>query len=340
MRGAVGTLKAETLRRACPGARGKWRLALPALLGAVLLAGCEAPLTSLRPQPRPASLNTVDVYTPSPDSQALTQFYSRLEQDLQTRGLLRVDGGAIDTPYDDEDLAEAFQAVAFYDEYGDASATGTGRLARWTGPVVMQAVFGPSVTADQRIKDKALLNAYAKRLSRLTGHRITTGARSNFTVLFAGLDDADFVRNRVNQLLPYMSDADLALFATPPRQFYCLVTAGGPAAEPLRYSRGVALIRAEQPALMREACIHEELAQGLGLRNDSQRARPSIFNDDDEFARLTSHDEKLLAMLYDPRLRPGMSIEDALPLIPTLAAEQMGLEPDVDDGAAPESQAF
>ena len=340
MRGAVGTLKAETLRRACPGFRGNWRLALPALLGAVLLAGCEAPLTSLRPQPRPVSLKPVEVYTPSPDSQALALFYSRLEQDLQTRGLLRVDGGAIDTPYDDEDLAESFQAVAFYDEYGDASATGTGRLARWTGPVVMQAVFGPSVTAEQRIKDKALLSAYAKRLSRLTGHRITTGARGNFTVLFAGLDDADFVRNRVSQLLPNMSDADLALFATPPRQFYCLVTAGGPAAEPLRYSRGVALIRAEQPALMREACVHEELAQGLGLRNDSQRARPSIFNDDDEFARLTSHDEKLLAMLYDPRLRPGMSIEEALPLIPTLAAEQMGLKPDVDDAAAPASQAF
>ncbi|MDA7420758.1 DUF2927 domain-containing protein [Tritonibacter multivorans] len=297
-------------------------------------------MTSLRPQPRPDNLKPVEVYTPSPESQALALFYGRLEQDLQTRGLLRVDGGAVDTPYDAEDLSEAFQALAFYDEYGDASASGTGRLARWTGPVVMQAVFGPSVSAEQRIKDKALLSAYATRLSRLTGHRITTGARGNFTVLFAGLDDADFVRARVQRLLPNMSEADLALFATPPRQFYCLVTAGGPAADPLRYSRGVALIRAEQPPLMREACIHEELAQGLGLRNDSQRARPSIFNDDDEFARLTSHDEKLLAMLYDARLNPGMSIEEALPLIPTLAAEQMGLTPDPDAGASPASPAF
>ena len=302
---------------------------MSALLGAVVLCGCEAPLEKLRPQPHPVSREPVDVYSPSPDSQALALFYSRLEQDLQTRGLLRVDGGAVDTPYDDEDLSKAFQAVAFYDEYGDATAAGSGRLARWVGPVVMQAVFGPSVTPDQRAKDKAMLTAYATRLSHLTGHRITTGARGNFTVLFAGLDDADFVRNWVSKLLPNMSDADLALFATPPRQFYCLVTAGGPATAPLRYSRGVALIRAEQPALMREACIHEELAQGLGLRNDSQRARPSIFNDDDEFARLTSHDEKLLAMLYDPRLRPGMSIEDAQPLIRTLAAEQMGQEQDV-----------
>ena len=38
---------------------------------------------------------------------------------------------------------------------------------------------------------------------------------------------------------------------------------------------------------MRRACVHEEMAQGLGLGNDSETARPSIFNDDEEFALLT-----------------------------------------------------
>ena len=44
----------------------------------------------------------------------------------------------------------------------------------------------------------------------------------------------------------------------------------------------------------------------MGLANDSPDARPSVFNDDEEFAFLTRHDELLLKMLYDPRLRPGM----------------------------------
>jgi len=70
--------------------------------------------------------------------------------------------------------------------------------------------------------------------------------------------------------------------------------------------------------------VHEELAQGLGLANDSPAARPSIFNDDDEFALLTSHDEKLLAILYDPRLRAGMDVDTALPVVRILAREQMG----------------
>ena len=79
-----------------------------------------------------------------------------------------------------------------------------------------------------------------------------------------------------------------------------------------------AVIRAELPPLLRLSCIHEEMAQGLGLANDST-ARPSIFNDDDEFARLTGMDEKMLLMLYDIRLKPGMDEETAMPIVNELA---------------------
>ena len=66
------------------------------------------------------------------------------------------------------------------------------------------------------------------------------------------------------------------------------------------------------------------MAQGLGLANDSPRARPSIFNDDDEFALLTTHDEMLLNMLYNPALRPGMGIDEARPILRRLIARAMG----------------
>jgi hypothetical protein len=66
------------------------------------------------------------------------------------------------------------------------------------------------------------------------------------------------------------------------------------------------------------------MAQGLGLANDTPRARPSIFNDDDEFALLTRHDELLLKMLYDPRLSPGMTLDKARPIIAQMAEELLG----------------
>ena len=92
------------------------------------------------------------------------------------------------------------------------------------------------------------------------------------------------------------------------------------------YTKAVALIRGEHPDLLRLACIHEELAQGLGLANDSPQARPSIFNDDEEFGLLTTHDELLLRMLYDPRLTPGMSAAEAAPIARRIASELMGGE--------------
>ena len=91
-------------------------------------------------------------------------------------------------------------------------------------------------------------------------------------------------------------------------------------------AQAVAVIRAELPPRLRRSCVHEELTQGMGLANDSPRARPSIFNDDEEFAYLTRHDELLLKILYDPRLRPGMSEAEAQPIVLQIARELLGTE--------------
>jgi hypothetical protein len=72
------------------------------------------------------------------------------------------------------------------------------------------------------------------------------------------------------------------------------------------------------------SCLHEEIAQGLGLPNDSPAARPSIFNDDQEFALLTPMDEMMLKMLYNPALTPGMTADQARPIIDQLATALVG----------------
>lgn len=299
--------------------------------GLLALAGCEdgTPRLSLVPPERPETLAPP---APSARSQQLAVYYAGLERDLLTRGLLRTDGGGPESRYDAEDLAQNFEVIAFYQEYGSAGLSPApghaGTLTRWDGPVRLHAVFGPSVSEAARSADAEALDGFAARLARLTGHAISTTSarRSNFTVIFAGLDDAAFVGQQVRAAIPQISSADLQIFMNPPRSYYCMVLAASDPANPVTYNRAVALIRAEHPALVRESCIHEEVAQGLGLSNDSPRARPSIFNDDDEFALLTSHDEKLLTMLYDPRLSPGMSAEQARPVTRIIARELMGRE--------------
>ncbi|MEP4036005.1 DUF2927 domain-containing protein [Pseudophaeobacter sp.] len=298
-----------------------------ATLAGVALTAClpSSPGTSLVPEQRPDIIPAA-YRPPSAESAELRNYYRVLQQDLLTRGLLRTDGGGPETPFDADDLAEHFEEIAFYNEYAGRSGSGlSGGLSRWSGPVKLVADFGPSVPEGQRLRDQGVLSAYGARLSRITGHNISTSPkRGNFHVIFASADDRAYVAEKVRDLLPNLSASDLQLFVNPPRTHYCFVLAGGPQNAPFDYIRGVALIRAEHPDLVRDSCIHEEVAQGLGLLNDSPRARPSIFNDDDEFAYLTSHDELLLKMLYDPRLRTGMSAEEARPIIRILARDVMG----------------
>jgi len=249
---------------------------------------------------------------PAPAGNALRTTYARLQRDLLTRGLLRTDGGGPDTPFTDTQLARNFVRIALFSEYvaeGDllrARATAA-QLNRWGVPVRMGIEFGATVPAAQRRTDTAEVRNYAARLARVSGHPVSvTNQAPNFHVMFLNENDRRASETRLRELVPNIGRASLRAILSLPRNQLCIVVAF-PDPETALYTKAIAVIRGEHPDLLRKSCIHEELAQGLGLPNDSPAARPSIFNDDEEFGLLTTHDELLLRMLYDPRLRPGMT---------------------------------
>ncbi len=55
-------------------------------------------------------------------------------------------------------------------------------------------------------------------------------------------------------------------------------------------------------------CLLEELTQSLGLPNDSDRLRPSVFNEASMVTELTVLDRILIATVYDPRIEKGMTL--------------------------------
>ncbi|SLN75918.1 hypothetical protein ROG8370_03830 [Roseovarius gaetbuli] len=302
-------------------------------LGLLVLAGCDTlpPTPAARPVERPAGLVPPPApQGPSANSLALAKYYGRLEADLLNRGLLRRDGGGPDTPYTDTDLARNFERIAFYDEYAQGagfrpSSGRAGGLRKWEGPVRMAVEFGRSVPEAQRADDAAMVSGYAARLARVTGHPISANSsKPNFHVLIMGEDDRDQAIARIRQIVPNAGPSTISIFRDMPRTIHCLVVAFSGESEDFTYRRAIAFIRAEHPPLMRQSCVHEELAQGLGLADDSPQARPSIFNDDDEFALLTTHDEELLRLLYSPALKPGMTADQARPIIHRLLAVRSG----------------
>lgn len=59
-------------------------------------------------------------------------------------------------------------------------------------------------------------------------------------------------------------------------------------------------------------CFLEEITQSMGLPYDSDRVRPSIFNESSQQPRLSVYDMTLIRTLYDPKLTIDMPRADAL----------------------------
>ncbi|MFK7837881.1 MAG: DUF2927 domain-containing protein [Sulfitobacter sp.] len=294
-----------------------------------LLACDIAPVEpSLKPQARPAAAAPPPVVAKptSQESAKLRQYLNQVQRAQLSQGLLRQDGGGVDTPFSPDMLARNFEQIAFFNEY-NGSFTGRGGaspLRRWSEPVQMEVLFGAGVPPSQRSSDTEIVNGYARRLARITGHPVTVGGRPNFVVIIASEDDRAAVLSEAAKRVAGISEGSLRALRNMRRDTYCAVAAYAAGPNPNTYTAAVAVIRAENPDLLRLSCIHEELAQGLGLANDSPAARPSIFNDDDEFALLTDHDELLLKMLYDSRLRTGMAAAEAAPVTRIIARELIG----------------
>ncbi len=289
------------------------------------LAACDLP--GGRPLPSsgpPPAITTV----PTPKSAAAGVYYDQVQRTLLSQGLLRTDPGS-DIPFSDRMLAENFMRIALYDEYrrgdgGFVREETESRLRRWEVPVRIGVRFGDSVPFDRQSTDRARIASFAARLAAITGHPISLDdANPNFLIHIVSEDEREALGPKMRALLPNLSPGDVAGITNMQRTTYCLVYAlseGNSGS----YTRAFAVIRAEHPDLLRLSCLHEELTQGLGLPNDSPRARPSIFNDDEEFALLTDHDELLLRMLYSPELRPGMSAPEARPIAESLARRVLG----------------
>lgn len=298
---------------------------LVAMVACVVLAACLGSGGSGRPPVPPLPVAPAG---PTAKSAATAIYYAQVQQVLLSQGMLRTDGGER-LSVSARTLAENFMRIALYDEYrrgsgGFVREETESRLRRWEVPVRVGVRFGPSVPPDRQATDRARIASFVARLAQITGHPMSVDNRNpNFFVHVVSEDEREALGPVINATLPGLTPSDVAGITAMPRSTYCLVYAmaeGNSGA----YTRAFAVIRAEHPDLLRLSCLHEELTQGLGLPNDSPRARPSIFNDDEEFALLTDQDEMLLRILYSPELRPGMSAAEARPIVETLARRMTG----------------
>ena len=257
----------------------------------------------------------------------LRKYYNRLEERKLSLGLLRQDGGGTDTPFDVEDIVDAFEQLAFYNEYkiGENQLlpnTDMVNLGKWNSTINISMRFGNSVATKQKNKDLLDIHNLLLILSEATKHKMKISNKNiNMYIVVGNQKEVAELISKIGTNLPEFDPKRIPIITRLPKDIHCLAMTSMSAGPNSEIKSALIIIRSELPKLMRIACFHEEIAQSLGLTNDSHLARPSIFNDDDEFATLTRLDKILLQILYDNRLKSGISKQNSFQLVRQIAKE-------------------
>ena len=264
-----------------------------------------------------------------PQEVKLRKYYTRLEERKTSLGLLRQDSGGEDTPFDVDDIVEVFEQLAFYNEYDIGKDkllpnSNAVNLAKWKSNTNISVRFGGSVEEKQKDKDLQEIKGLINNLSKITNHNIKISQQNvNMYVVVANQKEIKDLIGEIGLQRPEFDPKRIPIITQLPKDIHCMAMTSMSSEPNSAISSALVIIRNELPDVMRRACIHEEIAQSLGLTNDSHFARPSIFNDDDEFAILTKFDEILLQILYDYRLRSGISRQEASEYVRQIANDNI-----------------
>jgi hypothetical protein len=207
-------------------------------------------------------------------------------------------------------LLKSFIEIAMFNEYSEQPTP----IRKWTGPI---NYFFVHRVGNQALHEK-LARMHIEQLAEITGLRIEpapTRQAANLWIIFS--TEAQ-LRNELLQ--------DFGIRSTQQREilFRRSVCLGHfTLAHDASIARAAVIIpvdRARAHAKLVD-CIVEEITQILGLPNDSEKVFPSIFNDKSVDSLLSGLDYLLLKMLYDPRIRPGMTLLEAAPVLKTITHE-------------------
>lgn len=115
----------------------------------------------------------------------------------------------------------------------------------------------------------------------------------------------------IRRMLDTLPDA--GRFADPRWRFECAAfwyTAGGP-----EIVRSLIFIDSDFGEVQVRRCLVQEVAQSLGLHNDIDDFDGTVFSSYSTRDSLSDADRLMLAILYDDRLRPGMTANQARPIV-------------------------
>jgi hypothetical protein len=209
------------------------------------------------------------------------------------------------TNFSDAEIADGFLKIAFGAEYHVGGRVD--RIRKFDGPVRIHIVDRArtsrgadiaAVVADIRARVKHLDIAMTD--DPKDANVVVTLVRDRD--LFRTISSL-FGREKANRIARSLNPQCLSSFSKDPQY---------------RIRRAQVILAVDAGDFVFYDCAYEELLQALGPINDDSSVPWTMFNDDVQMGFFDVYDQYLLNILYDPRVRPGMTKDEVRALLPEL----------------------
>jgi hypothetical protein len=207
--------------------------------------------------------------------------------------------------FTDAEIVDGFFKVTFGAEFHVAG--GVDRIRKFDGPV--RVFIDNRATPDRTAQVEAAMADIRNRIRNLDIAR--TDRRDEANMIVSLVNDRDLAR-----MIRTIYGIDRARRIQRSLEPQCL--SGFRKDESSRILRSDVIITADVGDFVFYDCVYEELLQALGPINDDTTVPWTMFNDDVQMGFFGVYDQFLLNILYDPRVRPGMTRAEVQALLPAV----------------------
>jgi hypothetical protein len=209
--------------------------------------------------------------------------------------------------FTDAEIVEGFFRTSFGAEFQLAGRVD--RIRRYDGPV---RVFASGNRRDRKAQLAKVVADIGQRVQHLDIAMIDNAEGANITVQLVRDRDLDrtiardYGSDRANEIKHSLDPQCLSGFRKNERY---------------EITHSDVILTVDNGDFVFLDCAYEELLQSLGPINDTRSVPWTMFNDKVSMGYFDVYDQYILNLLYDPRIKPGMTVEEVKAVLPEALAD-------------------
>ncbi len=209
--------------------------------------------------------------------------------------------------FTDSEIIEGFLKTAFGAEYHLAGRVD--RIRKYDAPV---RVFADGTRADRKAQLTKIVADIAARVRHLDIAMTANNDEANVLV--------KLVRDRdLNRTIATFYGSERAREIRSSLDPQCL--SGFRKNEKFEIEHSDVILTVDNGDFVFFDCAYEELLQSLGPINDTSTVPWTMFNDNVSMGYFDVYDQYILNLLYDPRIKAGMTVQDVRAVLPEVLAD-------------------